>query len=640
MGYDDILSNIQEHQKTQEITNQLYRYSGLIQAIEFFSQRFNDQQILEYAYDFVTELLLVSKIAIFGLKEDYYVLVKNKGYEQTEYAIPYTMDYDMIATFHGNIMLSHDLERFFPSDFVAQFPAHLGMPLAIENRLYGFIVMDREEEDNPFIQDDYIIAEALMKLFNTALSNFKGYRDLHEAKTELDEKVFNLFAINQASKVLLSELDLASLHTLSIDVFSELTQSSFTSFFLYDSKSESYILRGMRNTLNPSMQLHLSLRPIPDHRLDLTKYLLDLSKEDHRLYLDKVFFNGMEILSALQPVYVVMLMKNDELLGFVTLGENVTGKPYNKGIFELIESLASSTYIALSNSRYFHQVTMQKKLLQNKFQRMVSLNQLMKNINSARTVESLIELTLTTLEVSFGMTRGVVAFFDEDQELFTVKKSIGIPDCESTFPFVKGMERLKEGQMVFINTQDDVCDMMPYSFMEKVDEYAGVLLVPICLEDALVTLMGVIAVFQYHTTILSDEESMLTVDSIANHIAPVLYHLTQMENQQKMFSPNHEEIFLQDLHRHIHEAEELYMDLTVLHIHTQNTFSFQGNLSVSQLQKQFKNVYPVSPEHIFMSSFYSMDMEKIKAILPDSKITAYVFKKDFHNFEEFSALFA
>ena len=65
---------------------------------------------------------------------------------------------------------------------------------------------------------------------------------MQNAKSELDEKVFNLFAINQSSKVLLSELDLSVLYNLSIDVFSELTQSALTSFFLYDEKEKTMSL--------------------------------------------------------------------------------------------------------------------------------------------------------------------------------------------------------------------------------------------------------------------------------------------------------------------------------------------------------------------------------------------------------------
>ena len=65
-----------------------------------------------------------------------------------------------------------------------------------------------------------------------------------------------------------------------------------------------------------------------------------------------------------------------KILGFVTLGRTVTEA--HKSAFELVDSLASYTYIALSNAILIEFINNQKKLLQEKLDRLIKLNRLSK----------------------------------------------------------------------------------------------------------------------------------------------------------------------------------------------------------------------------------------------------------------------
>ena len=427
-----------------------------------------------------------------------------------------------------------------------------------------------------------------MQLFNTSLNNYRSYKSLQNAKSELDEKVFNLFAINQSSKVLLSELDLSVLYNLSIDVFSELTQSALTSFFLYDEKGENYVLRGMRDTLNPSNKLKITVYLKDNVSLDFSKSILDMSnEEDYNLFIDS-FQNSEAVITNLKPLYIVLLIKNKVLLGFVTLGKKVTDKPYNKGIFELIESLASSTYIAVSNANYFKETNEQKLLLQNKFNRLVSLNKLMKNINSASTTEELADLTLETLNISFGMKTGIFALYNKDK--FKVIRSINLDNCPCSFRLSNEFSCLFEGEYFIINSNEKIPKLLEKDLAKCIKDGAGALFVPIHIEDADTKLLGLICIFELSDTILSDQENLLTVDSIANHIAPVLHHLLRIKNQNELLAPNYEKIFINALENHIKEADDLFLDLTIIHLHNPN-FSF-GDVNIPDIIKNnYKDIY-------------------------------------------------
>lgn len=637
MSYEDVLNKLKDDKQKENITSKLYRYTGLIHAIEFFSQKFSIEQILEYAYDFVNELIIVDQIAVFYKVNNQYIMFKSKGYNIEQYSIDYTTDYDNIALFHGHIMNTQDLNQFLPSKLLNDFPAKLGIPLIIESELYGFILTNRFEEKSDFEQEDFIVAEALMQLFNTSLNNYRSYKSLQNAKSELDEKVFNLFAINQSSKVLLSELDLSVLYNLSIDVFSELTQSALTSFFLYDEKGENYVLRGMRDTLNPSNKLKITVYLKDNVSLDFSKSILDMSNdEDYNLFIDS-FQNSEAVITNLKPLYIVLLIKNKVLLGFVTLGKKVTDKPYNKGIFELIESLASSTYIAVSNANYFKETNEQKLLLQNKFNRLVSLNKLMKNINSASTTEELADLTLETLNISFGMKTGIFALYNKDK--FKVIRSINLDNCPCSFRLSNEFSCLFEGEYFIINSNEKIPKLLEKDLAKCIKDGAGALFVPIHIEDADTKLLGLICIFELSDTILSDQENLLTVDSIANHIAPVLHHLLRIKNQNELLAPNYEKIFINALENHIKEADDLFLDLTIIHLHNPN-FSFEDVNIPNIIKNNYKDIYSLTKSDVFVAAFEKVDEKSIKDFV-DKKydLSLYQYKKDFSTLDEFINLF-
>ncbi|HEX3029134.1 MAG TPA: GAF domain-containing protein, partial [Clostridia bacterium] len=212
MEYTDILEAIEKQKEAEGLSAKLFRYSGLLQAIEFFSQKLNFDQIEDAAFDFSNELLTLEKSAIFVLRGNKFILKKLKGLERAAEYVDNKKELGNIALFHGTLMHGKDiLHKYFSAEIIDAYKVTISVPLIIENYLYGFIFISSKTLGE-MKEDDYIILEALMKLFNNALENYKRYEELQKVNRELDEKIFNLFAINQSTKALLSELDLEMLY--------------------------------------------------------------------------------------------------------------------------------------------------------------------------------------------------------------------------------------------------------------------------------------------------------------------------------------------------------------------------------------------------------------------------------------------
>lgn len=643
MDYQPILSKLEEQKQNVKISTKIFRYTGLIQAIEFFSQKLNLEQIVDSAFDFVNELLTLEKSSVFILQGDKYVLKKSKGSDSRITIVENSRNLENLAMLNGSLINDREnLEKYFNIDVLNSYSVTTLIPLIIGNVLYGFIFLSNKTTGD-FDSDDLIISEALMRLTNNAIENYKRYEELQNVNKELDEKIFNLFAINHSSKALLSELSLGTLYSLAVDVFSELTQSSITGFVLYEERSEEYVLKAFKDVFNIQTGIEFSLLLNKAVTINMNKVIIDISSSEDVSYFNALFTGGLEKLKLLNAQYVVLLLKNNKLLGFVTLGETVTANHYKKSMFELIESLASATYIAINNAQLFKQVNNQKKLIQAKLENLVSLNNLMKSINSSVNMETLLELTVRTLEVSFDVEKAIVALYDREKEVFNIANLLGVETSETVIRVNPIWKKVFEGDAVYEATEDGVGQYISAGLLRDLGNVPGLLIVPIYIDRVEIELLGAIIIFKYRKAPINDEENMLTVETIAGHISPVISNLNTLELQMKACLPNYIEMFKCDLNYEIEGALDLDFDLNIIHITDTSVGVFQQSDIIKELRGIFTRVYPFSNKEIFvMSNEKDGELEnKISKAVGDKDIAVRVFalRKDFNSYEDFFKLF-
>ena len=640
MNYQPILKRLEDEKKDQVLSAKLFRYTGLMQAIEFFSQKLVFEQIIDAAFDFVNELLLVNKSAIYTFEKNRFIVKKTKGFSHISNEIKSSERLEKLATFYGTVLYGKDnIAKYLDFVQIDELDIEVLVPLIIEDRLYGFIIIS----ERILNEDDYIISESLMKLINTALENFSRYEKLVKVNTELDEKVFNLFAINQSSKVLLSELRMDVLYSISVDVFSELTHSTMTGFVLLDDKSMQYSLKSFKDIFYKVKKISVSLSLAKGVKIDPNKVIINTSSEEDVNYFNSLFEEGIEEISELNAKYIVLILKSNQIFGFVTLGEIVTGHEYGQSIFELIESLASSTYTALSNAKLFGEVNEQKRIIQSKLNKVISLNNLTKNINSSSKVETLMELTAKTLEISFNVSKGIICTYNNEAEVFEAVQCINLEAVGRQIQPNSSWKRVFEGDTVYGVGNEIAREFAGEEFSALAGDVQGILVIPIYIDIMEVDMLGCIIIFDFEYGFIDNEELILTMETIAGHIAPVLNNLSTIKQQQKFMLPNYIELFKQELKQEINSAIECEIDLTVVQILDTRDFVFKGNTILESLKEEFKHIYPFSYNNIFIidNDVHNDIIERIaaKTGIPDLQVRKLKLFYDFNSFAEFFNLF-
>jgi hypothetical protein len=284
----------------------------------------------------------------------------------------------------------------------------------------------------------------------------------------------------------------------------------------------------------------------------------------------------------------------------------------------------------------------QKKIIQNKLDRLISLNNLVRNINSSMDVGTLIDIMMDTLSVSFLVDKCLFATYSSDKDLFVIKSSYGIDKGISAFAPTDNWKRIFRGQPVLALEDEDLVKFFGDRVKEDFGDITGALIVPIYLDRAEIELLGVIIAFSIFDGLISDVENVLTLETIAGHIAPILYSLNVIEEQKIVLMPNYAEMFKRDLETEIGQAREYGLDLYVIRVSHPGKFSFNNTDMAEKLKTGFKKVYPLAYNTVYVianKKDYTDENNILKLLETDSvSVDTAVLGQDFDTLEDFIAL--
>ena len=142
MSYNEILKKVEEQKRERELSGKMFRYSGLILAVDYFSQKLNSEQIMNAAFDFVNELLTLENSSLYSLTDGSFQLIREKGKSIGVRSIPSNKKINDLAVFHGNILTDRaSILRFFDEVIYSNCNVDIVVPIIVDSKLDGFILV-------------------------------------------------------------------------------------------------------------------------------------------------------------------------------------------------------------------------------------------------------------------------------------------------------------------------------------------------------------------------------------------------------------------------------------------------------------------------------------------------------------------
>ncbi|WP_163102648.1 hypothetical protein [Peribacillus alkalitolerans] len=509
------------------------KYTIILDAIEFFTQRFHLDLILEYSLSFMKRLLDLDKAILFIRQDERLVPFCNEQSLEGETFL-INQKLNELPLYYGRI-LTNDIESYLPAEMIHLYEVQIAIPLINDTHLTGLIISNGKT-DGAISEQDLIYADTLMKLINVSIETNQRLMDFRKVCSNLDNKIFNLFVINQSTKALLSELNLENLCSIATDVFSEVSGSNITSFGLYDPIIEKIKIIGYRNVKSfNKIYAEISLKKNVYHQHKIVLHI----KKDKEIIKD--LFSNWELFEELETEYIILIVK-DTILGLVTIGKSRNGEPYDESVFELIETLAASTYIGITNAMLFEEISSKQRQAEKKFEFLNLYNHLSRTINACEDLSELFELSLQTLEVGFGIEQAFFAKRDENMS-YLIEHSIS-PDLIGNRFYYKSdlnqtiveyqpsyINRYIEGQWI-VNRLNGMNCFISVPFSSNLN---------ICHAEEMGGNHYVLVITE--TLKVVNEEELLILDTLIQNMRPIIYQMELASVSKR----SEKDLFLEDL---------------------------------------------------------------------------------------------
>lgn len=530
----------------------LYQHEVLLYAIDFFSQSFELNDIMEYTLDFSNEILTLNNSALFIYKNNKFSLEKSKNYNLSQYSIKATEKLNKLPVFHGQILYS-DYDKYFNKKDLNILKPQLIIPLFIKETLHGFIVTGGKTLGE-FNKRDFLIANTLMRLANMSLENTHNFLNLKEKNKELDNKIFDLFFVNQTSRSLLSELNIESLYTLCTDVIGEVSCSKITTFGLYDELSEKIILRNYRDIA--SYQKNYCEFQMKKREYKGSKIILNYHDD---IDIIKEYFVNWQDFRELNSKYIILLVKND-IIGFVTISDPVNDRNYDRNMFELIESLISTIYLAINNARLFKVVSDQKESLERKLNTLKKLNHLIKRVNSSKDIDGVCNNTTQILSIGFDIEKFFISIRDNNQ--YRIVSEYGFDTEEQILLKNNHWDEIDQEGVFYHFDSSENSKYLDEKLLRDIGESNCLVIAPMTIEDNFEKeTIGYIVILKTDESL--SEEEVLLIDTIANSITPVVKQMKEVQRIEKNYILNPEKILLESLDQMLFNKQEYNIDFTI-----------------------------------------------------------------------------
>ncbi len=529
-------------------------YNTLMKSIDFFSQNLSFEQIMTYGYTYIHNALELKHSAIYVIEENSLKLNSQIACTFKTQNIPYDNQLKRIATRLGRT-LQKELPEYFSDDFINGESVCFGIPIIVRDDLVGIIFS--KDDINLENHETATFYNGMNQLINKACESAINFKKFQNTNAELDRKIYNLLFINHSTKALMAEINIDKLYNLCIDVVREITASAVTSFGLYDEIRESIVLKGYSDIISFSeYYTEIKLR---DKNESINKVCYNV-KEDFE-ELGKIF-ECPEKFIALKAEYVVLIVK-DEIIGFVTIGEPVSGKKCSRELLKQIESLASSIYIAITNAQYINTIEKQEKEVKSQLESLKQLGNAIKNINSCNDVNEVCTIALQSLAFDFDIKKSLLIL--NEKGTYRVYASIGIDIDQEEFVITDKFRSDCFTSTYYEGLSGVYSKYVSSDLIAHIEDSNCFVSIPLLIDEISTSNEPLGYIIAFDTDGLLTNSKILLMETLASSISPIIKHLGEKEILRKHFIPNEEVKFLEHIESAIKNRDEFYTDFSVLY---------------------------------------------------------------------------
>lgn len=350
LDYRNIIDSFKAKRLSEHEIEQ--RLSDLMLFLDFSSSLNRASGVKEIANLILLTLMgyTASKRALFLKKtDDCLEILESKGYRNTTFAnlrtFQFSAPYPEYYPCGGN-------EKSEWSELCDVLAVRFLIPLYSEHRLVAIVALGDKEKGKDLTPDQIQIVVSLVSMCTAALENAGNVQSLHELNRQLALKIYQLNALFELSKDFNAVWDSETIfRILGSSLIGQLLISRCAVFQINGSSVDLKFLRGFRlnreeienfKNLNPVQYFKDNRDPAVSS--EATDPLISEFLAEHRI----------------QMAYPIFL--NEDLRGFILLGDKKNKNPFTREDFDFISTLGSLAIVSDENAQMQQQMIEKQRM--------------------------------------------------------------------------------------------------------------------------------------------------------------------------------------------------------------------------------------------------------------------------------------
>lgn len=272
-------------------------------------------------------------------------------------------------------------------------------------------ITQREEEQKKLLDENEGLKKQVEKLINTS--------------RDLDDQMFDLFAVSQASKALTSLLNVQKLSDTFVAIVTEKLDVPHCAIFLYDEKENLFRLtssEGLEKELTEGFVFHQKEGLFWEIIVNGAPfYVVD---HEGKLRFEKIFRS--ENLDRLKSVLWVPLKTKGRVTGILALSEKRSGRPFSENEMEFLRLLSGQAAVAFESATLYEKMEKTSKELDRQMFNLSILFNVGKAMNFINDLTKLLKLILDKAIEVTHCEKGSLMLLDEATNELVVRVVRGL----------------------------------------------------------------------------------------------------------------------------------------------------------------------------------------------------------------------
>jgi len=221
----------------------------------------------------------------------------------------------------------------------------------------AFAVLLGEKSYGSYSEGDGEFFETLSGQIEIILENAKKNSLIEAQNSELTERVYDLMTLNNAAKMISSTLDIEEIFKSSVDMFTEVGQSSKGAILYYEKEAETLIVKAIKGDYDSSIigkGVALDRNLIEYLRENQAGLILSELREHEDSILVEFYRANREFFKYLKSEVLIPLIANDEFIGVILLGMRYMGDGYKKDGMDVFVTLGSQVAVSTYNAKLYN----------------------------------------------------------------------------------------------------------------------------------------------------------------------------------------------------------------------------------------------------------------------------------------------